>query len=101
MTDYHRRHILHLAIGLIFSATMLIGVVRDSYAGGCSPDGETQWSKYKACTKQYDDDSAKCRALPEHDKELRANCWASASNRLGECNKSKGKVLDKPALITK
>ena len=83
MMGSYRKHILHLAIGLVFSATMLLGLVHDSYAGGCSPDSETQWSNYKACTKQYDDDGAKCRALPEDNKKLRESCWASANKRLG------------------
>lgn len=95
------RRILHLAIGLVFTAGLIVGLVRDSYGGGCTPSEETKWSKYKACSKQYDDDTKTCNDLPDTDKALKNRCHDSASQRLGKCDQSKGKVLDSPPLIVR
>lgn len=96
------RRILHLALGLVFTTGLLVGLVRKSYGGGCTPsEEETKWSKYKACSKQYEDDTKTCNDLPDTDKALKNRCHDSASQRLGRCDKSKGKELNAPPLIVR
>jgi len=52
-----------------------------------------QWSKYPPCDAQYESDSAICRKVGKQ------TCWASASERLAYCNKTKG-TTGIPALLT-
>ncbi len=50
------------------------------------------------CAIQYDQDSAKCRRVPDND--VRRACWASAADREAYCIRSKGEV-GIPSLITR
>jgi len=78
----------------------ILGIVRASYAGGCTPDEaeESKWSKYKACSDQHESDRTKCNAMPDKDPARKSLCWSSANERLGKCNTSKGKTLNEPEL---
>lgn len=52
-----------------------------------------QWSKYPVCSSQYEKDRAACNAITGTKKTIaakKAKCWASASERLAYCNKTKG-----------
>lgn len=50
------------------------------------------------CAIQYNQDSAKCRRVPDND--VRRACWASAAEREAYCIQSKGQV-GSPSLITR
>jgi hypothetical protein len=52
----------------------------DGLAGGDDPvDPGGPWSKYKACSNQYENDRKTCNRLPEDDKARRKRCWSSAT----------------------
>jgi non-ribosomal peptide synthetase component E (peptide arylation enzyme) len=70
--------ILFSLFGVIISATAVM-------AG--------QWSQYASCDSQYESDSAICR------KVAKQTCWASASERLAYCNKTKG-TTGTPRLVS-
>jgi hypothetical protein len=95
--------VLHLAIGLVFATGLLVGLVRESYGGGCTPDPDnedTKWSRYKACSKQHDDDRSACQNYPRTTRISEGNAghlpWSAC---LKTCNNSNGKTLNKPDLI--
>ncbi|MCQ9326917.1 hypothetical protein [Neisseria dentiae] len=58
-----------------------------------------QWSQYPACSKQYESDRAACNKM-QGSKAKKESCWASASERLAYCNKTKG-TTGTPALLNK
>lgn len=96
----HARFVLRFVIASSVVIVPILGLVRASYAGGCTSDEaeDTKWSPYKACSKQHDSDRQRCNALPDKDPARRALCWSSANERLGKCNASKGRTLDEPEL---
>jgi hypothetical protein len=69
-----------LAIGLLIAS----GFTVSAFAG--------QWSAYASCDDQYIKDSAICAGLATPQKI--AICRGTATDRLGDCNASKGKTVN-------
>jgi hypothetical protein len=84
------RKILNRAAVVAVAGTAVVGIL---LTGPSAHAANGEWSKYKSCDAQYDRDIAVCQRA-----RTRA-CWASAAERLGKCDNSKGKTLNAPQLM--
>lgn len=81
------------AIHLLFK----LSVIALTYANLAN----AQWSQYPACSNQYENDRVACNAITGTKKTIatkKAKCWASASERLAYCNRTKG-ITGNPKLL--
>ena len=62
-----------------------------------TPSSAGQWSEYASCDSQYSQDVAACNAVST--AANRAKCFASAADRLGKCNSTKGATTGVPVLF--